>query len=249
MVSGYTRRAGGRTIIASPSNGAAAADRFAEAHRALLADPNIQFALRPAPPPEQPPAWLRAFGMWLTDVLKPVGRFLAAIGRLMPDAPYARIILWAVLIAAALFVLWMLWTRLRDGAWQLPRFRRTESAAADRQEEEWRPDAAPARAWLEEADALAEGGHFAAAAHHLLIRSVEDIGRRRPGLVRPALTSRDLAASAALPPRARALFASIAKVVENSLFGGRDVSRDEWSGCREAYADFAGAGAWSTRAA
>jgi len=182
-------------------------------------------------------------------VLEPVGRFLAAIGRLFPDAPYARILMWTVLAVAAIALLWMLFVRWRDGEWRLPLWRRKSAAAPIGQEPEWRPEAAPAHAWLEEADALAEQGDYAAAAHHLLIRSVEDIGRRRPGLVRPALTSRDLASSVAVPPRARALFAHIATVVERSLFGGRDVTRDEWTRCRDAYADFAASRAWSARPA
>jgi hypothetical protein len=212
----------------------------------LLADPNIQLTLRPATPPAPAPAWLRAFGNWLTDIFRPVGRLLAAIGRLMPDAPYARIILWGVLIAAALFLLWMLWVRAREGGWRLPRRSPRPGDAGEPQEEEWQPEAAPARAWLQEADALAAEGHYAEAAHHLLIRSIEDLGRRRPGLVRPALTSRDLAASIAIPTTARALFAHIAKVVERSLFGGSGVTREEWSGCREAYADFAHKRTWTT---
>ena len=47
-------------------------------------------------------------------------------------------------------------------------------------------------------------GRYAEAVHHLLFRSIEDIGGRRPRLVRPALTSRELAAAAGVPPPARA---------------------------------------------
>jgi len=215
----------------------------------LLADPNIQFVLRTPPAPQQPPEWLRAFGKWLGHVLRPVGDFFAAIGRLMPDAPYARIIMWGVLVAAAIFLLWLLWVRLREGNWRLPRRSRRAAAAIEAQEEEWQPEAAPARAWLEEADTLAGQGLYAEAAHHLLIRSIEDLGRRRPGLVRPALTSRDLSASTAVPPRARSLFTHIAQVVERSLFGGRGVTNDDWSACRQAYADFAQARTWAAKGA
>jgi hypothetical protein len=110
--------------------------------------------------------------------------------------------------------------------------------------EEWVPAAAPARAWLEEADALAARGEFAEAVHHLLRRSVDDIAHRRPQLVRPALTSRDIAAAEAIPPRARTLFGSIVAIVERSLFGGRPVSADDWSATRAAYADFILSQAW-----
>lgn len=112
-------------------------------------------------------------------------------------------------------------------------------------EDGWVPDAAPARALLAEADALAAQDRFAEAVHLLLIRSVEEIQRRRPQLVRPALTSRDLAAIRGLPGTPRMLFAGIARVVERSLFGGRPVGADDWQQCRAAYADFALPRAWA----
>jgi hypothetical protein len=222
-----------------------AAERFAAAHRALRADSDIQFDLHRAKPPTPTPAWLRAFGHWIGETLKPVGRFFHWIGSFMPDAPYARIVLWGVLAVAAVALLWMLLDRFREGMWRLPRWRRRgASGVAGDEDQAWQPELAPARAWLEEADALASEGLFADAAHHLLIRSIEDIGRRRPGLVRPALTSRELARASAVPPRARDLFSGIAAVVERSLFGGRSVDRDEWLACRSAYADFARTPAW-----
>ena len=100
------------------------------------------------------------------------------------------------------------------------------------------------RAWLREADALAADGRFAEAIRQLLFRSVEDIGKRRPRLVRPALTSRELAASDALPGAARSLFAGIAAKVEHSLFGRRAVSEGDWRDARAAYAEFALPGSW-----
>ena len=231
--------------VAIAGTGQAAGERFAAAHRALRADPDIQFDLHRAEPPHQAPAWLTHFLQWLGKLFEPVGRFFSWIGSFMPDAPYARIFLWSVLAAAAGGLLWMLWMRAREGAWRLPKWRRRRVAAdAAVEEEAWQPEAAPAREWLEEADRFAEQGRYAEAAHHLLIRSIEDIGRRRPGLVRPALTSRDLACAQAVPPRARQLFSGIAQVVERSLFGGRDVDARDWSECRTAYADFAKIQAW-----
>lgn len=68
--------------------------------------------------------------------------------------------------------------------------------------------------------------------------------RRRPGLVRPATTGRDLAATPELPAVARPAFAAIAQVVETSLFAGRAATADAWHRARGAYADFALAGNW-----
>jgi hypothetical protein len=177
-------------------------------------------------------------------VLRPVGHALEWIGSLMPDAPYARIFLWTVLALAALTLAWMVYQRIRHGEWRLPRRRRALAAEPAEEEQAWTPEAAPARSWLKEADALAERGLYAEAVHHLLFRSVEDLARRRPRLVRPALTSRELATADAVPPAARDLFARIARLVERSLFGGRAVDAGDWSTARAAYADFVLPGTW-----
>ncbi len=237
--------ASGRDDIAgNAQDPAGAADRLAAAHDALKADSSIQFQLQREPPPPQPPQWLRDFLEWLGDVFEPVGRFLRWIGSFMPDAPYARILLWTVLAAAAAGFAIMVYRRIRDGAWSLPRRRRPVGIAVEAEEEAWAPEAAPARSWLREADALAAEGRYAEAVHHLLFRSIEDIARRRPRLVRPALTSRELAAAEALPPPARSLFSRIAGLVERSLFGGRPVEAADWTAARTAYADLVLPGTW-----
>ena len=221
------------------------ADRLAAAHRALREDASIQFVLSRAKPPPAPPEWLRALGRWLRDVFAPVGRALQWIGSSMPDAPYARIILWGVIAIAAAALLWMIYERVRHGVWRLATRRKSTAAAGVAlAEEEWTPDAAPVRAWLQEADALAARGEFAQAIHLLLFRSVEDIARRRPAAVRPALTSRELAAAPGIPTGARRLFARIAATVEASLFGGHAVDDADWTQARTAYADFGLPGAW-----
>jgi hypothetical protein len=217
-------------------------DQFAAAYKALRADPSIQFNLPPADPPPQSPQWLRDFFEWLGDLLEPVGRFLARVAGFIPDAPYARILMWTIIAVAAGVLAWAVYNRFVHGEWRLRRPRR--AAANIELEEEWTPGDAPVRSWLEEAEALAREGRYAEAIHHLLFRSIEDIARRRPNLVRPALTSRELAASSAVPGRARDLFAGIARLVERSLFGGRAVGEDDWIRARDSYAEFALAGSW-----
>ncbi|HYI39047.1 MAG TPA: DUF4129 domain-containing protein [Allosphingosinicella sp.] len=235
----------GRNPIAEEAQDAAgAAEGLAAAHEALKADASIQFSLRPEAPPQEPPKWLREAFEWLGDAFRPVGRFFQWISSFMPDAPYARIFLWTVLVAAALGLAIMVYRRIRDGEWRLARRRRSVGVEAEAEDETWAPEAAPARSWLREADALAAQGRYAEAVHHLLFRSIEDIGRRRPRLVRPALTSRELAAAEALPPPARSLFARIAGLVEHSLFGGRPVEAGDWTEARTAYADLVLPGTW-----
>jgi hypothetical protein len=222
---------------------AGSADQFTAAHEALRADPSIQFGFTRAPPDPTPPPWLIKVLEWLGDRLAPVGRFIRWIGSFLPDAPLARIFMWAVLAIAAGALLWAIYQRVKTGEWRLPSFRRANYHEAD-PDEEWALEDSPVREWLREADALAEQGRYAEAIHHLLFRSIEDISRKKPDFIRPALTSREIGSSATLPARARGLFTGIARQVERSLFGGRAVDRDDWTEARAAYADFALPQAW-----
>lgn len=220
---------------------AVSTEQLADAHRRLLADGATQFDLLPPPAPPKPPAWLRAFYDWLGDVFAPVGEWLRWVGSLIPDAPYVRIILGILLVAVLLWLGRLAYLHLS------PLHRRGRALPGDfgeQPEDDVLPEAAAARSWLEEADTLAAQGHYGEAVHHLLIRSIEDIGRRRPQMLRPSLTSRDIAAAEAIPAGPRALFARIAGVVEASLFGGQPVGADQWSSCRAAYSDFAERRAW-----
>lgn len=196
-------------------------DAFAAAHARLLADRSIQFALPPAPRYE-PPAWLKPLGALLRHAW-----------------PTIRIGVWVMLGLMLLWLLWQIAPRLLALRW-----RRTADEETGLAEAEWRPDAAPARELLADADRLAAEGRYAEAARLVLLRSVEDIARRRPGVVRPATTSRDLAATPEIPLRARPAFAAIAGVVETALFADRDATAEAWTRARDAYSDFALAGNW-----
>jgi hypothetical protein len=244
----------GGTTIAAASHGAAGgvpagdgAARLAEAHRALVADPAVQFAMSPVAPPPGPPAWVAAIGRLLERLFAPVGRLLARLFGLLPAAPWAAALLWTLLAGLAAALGWMIVVRLREGRWRWPRRRQVVASVPDAPDTAWAPEAGASRALLAEADALAREGRFAEAAHLLLQRSVEDVARRRPALNRPALTARALAAADAIPPGARGLFACIAALVERSLFGGRPVTDGDWQAARAAYADFALPRSWTAR--
>ena len=230
-------------ISAGQQSAAGGADRFAHAWQAMRQDSSIQFNLAPAPSPPQMPAWLQAVLRWLGRIFEPVGQFIEWIASFLPSAIYAQVLLWTVLGLGAAALLWAIYNRLQHGEWTL-RLPRRAPLGEEEADEEWSPDLGGARSWLEEADVLAGEGRFAEAIHHLLFRSIEDIASRRPALVRPALTSRELAASQGIPGRARELFTGIARLVERSLFGGRRVSEGDWLKAREAYAGFALPSAW-----
>ena len=112
------------------------------------------------------------------------------------------------------------------------------------EKEAWRPAAEPAQVLLDEADVLASQGRYDEAAHLLLYRSIGEIDAHRPDLVRPALTSRDIAGHPALPTRPAAAFSRIAALVERSLFARRPLGADDWQDCRAAYREFAFADGW-----
>lgn len=207
----------GREQSSGGVDGAGVRD-IADAHRQLLQDKSLQFDLPTYEPPAPPPKW--ATGL---------GEAFEALG------PLFQVIFW-VLVALAVIGFLYLVARSLVGA----RFGGVPGRGPNLSgEPDWRPTVEQARVLLADADALAAEGRFDEAAHMLLLRGVEDIREQRPGLVRPALTSRDIAALEALPDAARTAFGAIAVVVERSLFGGRDVGAEGWSACRGAYERFA----------
>ncbi|MDK2761090.1 MAG: DUF4129 domain-containing protein [Sphingopyxis sp.] len=189
-----------------------------------IAGGEIQTAFPPPPPPQPPPP------EWLMSLIDAIGSFLRWA------APAAQPILWIALAVAALFLLYHLVPPFARWVDALPFWRRKADADDDADDVGF-AEAGAARALLAEADALAADGHFAEAVHLLLYRSVEDIEGRRPGLVKPAMTSRELAQARALPAVAREAFSRIARAVEISLFGGRSIDAGAWDQCRSAYAE------------
>ncbi|WP_427791694.1 DUF4129 domain-containing protein [Brevundimonas diminuta] len=195
----------------------ASGDRVAEAHAALLKDVSLQFDRTGFTPP-QTPGWLH----WLGGALKAL-------------EPLLKAVFWiglALLAALILYAIVREIMRIRA-----PRAKPLPPVVMDN--EAWRPDARAAQDLLAEADALAARGHYADAAHLLLLRSVQDIEKRQPRALCASLTSREITRLKALPEAARPAFEQIGRVVERSLFGGADVDAREFSECRQAYEAFA----------
>jgi hypothetical protein len=188
-----------------------------------MASGTIQTEFPPPPPVPQTPEWLKALGDAIRDFFN-------------WSAPAGKPLLW---IGAILLVLLLLYLFVPAFATWVDniRYRRKRKSAEDEADLVGQAEAGAARALLAEADALAAAGRFAEATHLLLYRSVEDIEGRRPGLVKPAMTSRDLALAHDLPAVAREAFSRIARAVEISLFGGRAIDAGAWQQCRAAYAE------------
>lgn len=189
------------------------------AYGQTMAGGEIQTGFPPPPPPQpqQPQwdlGWLRDFFEWSAPALKPL--------------------MWIGAAALLLLILYHFVPAFADWVDNL-RFGRKRGGIEE--EALGEAEAGAARARLADADALAAAGRFAEAVHLLLYRSVDDISDRRPGLVRPAMTSRELAGAHDLPSVARHAFSRIARAVEISLFGGRAIDEGAWTECRSAYAE------------
>lgn len=198
--------------------GQATEQKLALAHQTLLKTRGMQFDFGAAPD-TPPPAWL-----------KPLLEFLSAFG------PVLQYVFWGGLIAGiALLAYLLLGEFLPDHL-----FGKSIKVAAT----DWRPEPEAARALLEDADSLAAQGRFGEAVHLLLFRSIEDLSGRRPGAVRPDLTSRDIADLDVVPAEPRAAFARLAQTVERSFFGGRAVNAEVFQAARGDYQAFAFNEAW-----
>ncbi len=198
----------------------ASEQKLAAAHQALRHTRGLQLDFQAAPPPPEPPAWLDGFL-----------RFLAGL------APVMKFLFWGGVVLAVALIAWFVVREIVE-----TRFRKVRAPAPPA---DWRPDREQARALLEEADALAAGGRFGEAVHILLFRSIDDLAGRRPGLVRPALTSRDIAGLDQMPASARTAFARIAERVERSFFGGRPADQQDFVHARSDYEAFAFSEGWS----
>lgn len=104
----------------------------------------------------------------------------------------------------------------------------------------YQPAKAQARILLDEVDKLAAEGRFGEAVHTLLFRSIQDIDRNRPNVVRRSLTSREIGKLSVLTVGARTAFSTIAGVSELAHFGGVAVNKSGFETARAAYAALTG---------
>ena len=205
-------------------------DALRAAHEALLRDPTLQFSFdkAPRPPVTHLPQWLEA-------ILNAIGEVLKAM------APLLGWVFIGGLVVALLAVLFFIGREFVLARWPNV-FKRKRPPAKP---EPWRPEAATARALLEEADKLAAAGRYGEAVRLILHRSIEEIEGRRPRLVKPAYTAREIGRLGDIPDNARDVFVGIAGVVEKSFFGGQALDAHGFAACRRAYERFAFPGAWA----
>jgi hypothetical protein len=200
------------------------------AQQQLMRDPSLQFSFGKAalPPVTHLPPWLKA-------IFDAIGQVLNAI------APVFGWVFIGGLAAALAIVLFFILREFVRTRWP-DLFKRKPAPAKP---VVWRPEAASARALLEEADKLAAAGRYGEAVRLILHRSIEEIEGRRPRLVKPAYTSREIGLLTDIPENARKVFVGIAGVVEKSFFAGQALDAAGFAACRKAYETFAFPGAWA----
>jgi hypothetical protein len=245
--------------------GGEAARNLAGAHDRLLTDPSIQFELpvggdypqaqQPGTPGYGPPSGPSAVPSGSTGPTVPADPSAAGPPAPAPDLSVPagggtgldgamQVFLWVAAGIALAILLYWLFTFFRDRGRGSGELRAGKERRGRTEKEDWRPAEEPAQQLLDEADVLAGEGRYDEAARLLLHRSIGEIDAHRPELVRPALTSRDIAGHPALPARPAAAFARIAALVERSLFARRPLGADDWQACRTAYREFAFAEGW-----
>ncbi len=193
------------------------------AYRAIKRDERYQYDLA-EPIPRPPPS---AFSQAL-------GRFLAAIARVL--TPILQIAFYIGIGVLAVGALYLIGRAIYETRYARP----TVKTAEEPDIPLYQPAEAQARILLDEVDKLAADGKYGEAVHTLLFRSIQDIDRNRPNIVRRSLTAREIGSLSVLTSNARTAFSTIAGVSELAHFGGVSVNKSGFETARKAYADLTG---------
>ncbi len=199
-------------------------DLLRDSFRELKRDESLQFEPADVIPRKPPSPFARA-----------VSRFFLAIFKIL--IPILELIFWIGLGACAMAVLYMIGRAIYE-----TRFAKPVKKTKDEEPEIplYEPARAQARILLEEVDRLAGEGKYGEAVHTLLFRSIQDIDRNRPNVIRRSLTAREIGSLTILTLNSRQAFSTIAGVSELSHFGGTPIGKSGFDVARQAYADLTG---------
>jgi hypothetical protein len=206
------------TVIAAHSE-----EDIERAYRRVKRNEAYQYELA-EPIPRRPPS---AFERWLGRIFNAIFAFLA---------PLLVMIFWFGLGALVLGAVYLIGRAIYETRFAKP-------SQAKKEEVEiplYQPAEAQARILLDEVDRLAAEGRYGEAVHTLLFRSIQDIDRNRPNVVRRSLTAREIGSLSVLTAEARTAFSTIAGVSELAHFGGVSVNKAGFETARKAYADLTG---------
>ena len=199
-------------------------DDIERAYRRVKRDEAYQYELA-EPIPVRPPS---AFERWLGKIF---GAFFSVL------APLLEIIFWLGIGALAVGALYLIGRAIYETRFAKPNQAKKEEKADIPL---YQPAEAQARILLDEVDKLAAEGRYGEAVHTLLFRSIQDIDRNRPNVVRRSLTAREIGSLSVLTDNARTAFSTIAGVSELAHFGGVSVNEAGFKTARKAYADLTG---------
>lgn len=200
------------------------ADLLRDGFREIKRDESFQFELADQIPPKPQ----SAFSKWL-------GKVLSAIFRVL--APLLEIAFWLGAGALVLGALYLIGRTIYETRFAKP----SDKKAIETPEIPlYQPAQAQARILLDEIDKLAADGRYGEAVHTLLFRSIQDIDRNRPNVVRRSLTSREIGKLTVLTQNSRQAFSTIAGVSELSHFGGTPIGQSGFEVARKAYAELTG---------
>ncbi len=146
-------------------------------------------------------------------------------------SPIIAMLMWALLIAGAVIVVFYVIKELAKGG-------RKDRVRADDPVIGEEPVPAPAELDrpLEDADALARQGKFAEAIHTLLLRTFQELARASK--ISPHLTSREILAKIPLLTDGRDALGELVAVVELTWFGDDVPGEPEWLRCRAQFDRF-----------
>ena len=198
-------------------------DDIESAYRAVKRNEAYQYDLAEAIPRKPPTAFERA-----------IGRFLNAIAKIL--VPILEIIFYIGIGILAAGAVYLIGRAVYETRFAKPAIKKTEEPEIPL----YQPAQAQARILLDEVDKLAAEGRYGEAVHTLLFRSIQDIDRNRPNVVRRSLTAREIGSLSVLTPEARTAFSTIAGVSELAHFGGVSVNQIGFETARRAYTDLTG---------
>lgn len=195
-----------------------------KAFRSVKRDDKYQFELA-EPIPRKPPS----------KFSQAIGRFFAAIFRVL--LPLLRIAFYLGMGALIIGAAYLIGRAVYETRFAKPA---TKTKSEDVEIPLYQPAEAQAQILLDEVDRLAAEGRYGEAVHTLLFRSIQDIDRNRPNVVRRSLTAREIGSLSVLTQNARTAFSTIAGVSELAHFGGVSVNEAGFRTARNAYADLTG---------
>jgi len=193
------------------------------AYRAVKRDDKYQYQLaEPIPPPKK------------SNFDKALGRFFDGLFSFL--LPLMKIIFYLGVGALILSAVYLFGRAVYETRFARPDVEEKETEVVPL----YQPAQAQARILLDEVDKLAAEGRYGEAVHTLLFRSIQDIDRNRPNVVRRSLTAREIGSLSVLTLESRQAFSTIAGVSELAHFGGVLVNEAGFQTARKAYAELTG---------